>query len=114
MSNECIFCKIASGAIPAEKLHEDEDILAFKDINPAAPVHVLIIPKKHIPTLNDIEADTSVLVGKMMLAARSIAKKLQVSENGYRVVVNCNREAGQEIFHLHAHLLGGRPMGKMG
>lgn len=114
MSNECIFCKIASGAIPAEKVHEDEDILAFKDINPAAPVHVLIIPKKHIPTLNDIEPDTSAIMAKMMLVAKSIAKKLQVSENGYRIAINCNREAGQEIFHLHAHLLGGRPLGKMG
>lgn len=113
MSGECIFCKIAKGEMPADKLFEDEEIVAFKDINPAAPTHILIVPKAHIPTLNDIQADKLDILTKMISAARNLAKKAGIAEKGYRTVINCNREAGQEIFHMHLHVIGGRPLGKM-
>lgn len=112
MGNDCIFCKIANGTIPAEKLLDDDHLVAFKDINPAAPVHILIVPKKHIATLND--AQDAMLLGRMLIAARDLAKKHGVSEEGYRTIVNCNRGAGQEVFHLHMHLMGGRRLGSMG
>jgi len=113
MAKDCIFCKITSGEIPAEKVFESEDLVAFKDINPAAPVHLLIVPKVHIPTLNDINDEHAVLIGKMFSVGRDLAKKANVHENGYRMIINCNRDAGQEVFHLHLHLLGGQPLGKM-
>lgn len=113
MSDDCIFCRIARGEIPAEKLLETEDLVAFNDINPTAPVHVLIVPREHIPTLNDA-ADKHGLLGKMLCAAHEIAKKSGVSEEGYRTVINTNRLAGQEVFHLHMHVIGGRPLKSMG
>jgi histidine triad (HIT) family protein len=108
MSSDCIFCKIANKEIPAEIIYEDEEIVGFKDLKPQAPVHFLFISKKHIATLNDIEKDDTKLIGRIMLSIKETAKKHDLAEDGYRVVVNCNKNAGQEVFHLHAHLLGGR------
>lgn len=114
MAEECIFCKIARGEIPAEKVMDTADFVAFKDINPVAPTHVLIIPKAHIPSLNDLAPEQQQLVGAMLGAARDIAKKAGIAESGYRTIINTNRGAGQEIFHLHLHLIGGRPLAAMG
>ena len=114
MPEECIFCRIAKGEIPAEKIMETESLVAFKDINPVAPVHVLIVPREHITTLNQLKSDKSQLAAEMLMAAKDVAKKSGVSESGYRTIVNTNGEAGQEIFHLHMHVIGGRPLEKMG
>lgn len=107
---ECIFCKIVSGSLPAQRVYEDEGVLAFRDIAPLAPTHVLVVPKRHIETLNDLDEEGMALVGRMHLAAKVVAAQEGISERGYRTVVNCNAEAGQVIFHLHLHLLGGRPL----
>jgi len=107
---DCLFCKMVSGEITPDTVYEDDDVLAFRDINPQAPLHVLVIPKQHVSTLNDLDADHAGLVGKMMLAAASIAQQEGVAEKGYRTVINCNADAGQTVFHIHLHLLGGRPM----
>lgn len=114
MSEECIFCKIVRGDIPAQKVLENEYVVAFKDINPAAPTHILIVPRLHIPTLNDLTPETGKVAEALMLAAREVAKKTGIAEGGYRAILNCNRGAGQEVFHLHVHVLGGRPLGSMG
>ena len=114
MSEECIFCRIAKGEIPAEKVLETETFVAFRDIHPAAPTHILIIPREHIPTLNDLTAEKMPIACQLLTAARDVAKKLGIAESGYRTIINCNRGAGQEIFHLHLHLLGGRPLQSMG
>ncbi|WP_163194270.1 histidine triad nucleotide-binding protein [Clostridium thermarum] len=106
----CIFCKIASGEIPAEKVFESANVLAFKDINPGAPVHILIIPKKHIASVNDIEDQDVNIIGEIFIAAKKIASSLGVAEDGYRVVTNCGENAGQTVQHLHYHLLGGRSL----
>ena len=111
---DCIFCKIIEGTIPSEKVYENEQLIAVRDINPTAPTHVLIIPRKHAATLNDIGDLPDETLASLLRAAAEIAAKEGVDEEGYRVVVNCNRAGGQEIFHLHVHLLGGRPMGRMG
>ncbi len=105
---DCLFCSIARRDIPASIVYEDEEVIVFNDIDPQAPVHVLIIPKKHISTVNDLPEEDSLLIGKMLLIARDLAKRLDVSEDGYRIVINCNSGAGQTVFHIHAHLLGGR------
>ena len=110
MSTECLFCKMVSGEIKPKTVYEDGEILAFGDINPQAPVHVLVIPKKHIATLNDLSQPDEGLAGKMITAAAGIAKDLGVAESGYRTVMNCNADAGQSVFHIHLHLLGGRVM----
>jgi histidine triad (HIT) family protein len=111
--DECIFCKIVNGKSPAEIEYEDTEILAFRDINPSAPTHILIIPKKHIGSLNDItEADES-LMGKILLAVKQIAQKRNLVDNGYRVVINCGPNAGQIVNHLHFHLLGGKKFSGM-
>jgi histidine triad (HIT) family protein len=104
----CIFCKISSGDIPADIVYETDSVLAFRDINAQAPVHVLIIPRKHISTINELEDADAGLVGQLYLAARDIAKAEGTDDAGYRVTMNCNRAAGQTVFHLHLHLLGGR------
>lgn len=104
-----LFLKIIEREIPAEIVYEDDDVLAFKDINPQAPLHVLVIPKTHIRTLNDVRDEDEALLGKLMNTARKIAREYAVAEDGYRVVMNCNRGAGQTVFHIHLHLLGGRP-----
>ena len=108
---DCIFCKIAAGDIPATSLYDDGDVLAFPDINPEAPIHLLIIPRKHIPTLNDLTEADAALIGRMHLAAKQLAAELGVADSGYRTVINCNRAAGQLVFHVHMHLLGGRELG---
>jgi histidine triad (HIT) family protein len=107
---ETIFSKIIKKEIPADIVLEDDDVLAFKDINPQAPVHILIIPKKPIPTINDLEEADAELVGKIILTAKKIAKMMNIDQSGYRLVLNCNSAAGQTVFHLHCHLLGGRDM----
>ncbi len=109
-NSDCIFCKIISGEIPSKPVFEDDEILAFDDINPQAPVHTLIIPKKHIPTINDIKESDILLTGKLIQTAKNIAAEKGLSENGYRLVMNCQEGAGQTVFHIHLHLLGGRNM----
>ena len=109
--SECIFCKIAEGEIPAEVVYETPEVVAFRDLNPQAPTHILVIPRKHIPTTNDLAEADAHLVGKLYLAAKEIARVEGIAEAGYRTVVNCNAGAGQTVFHIHLHLLGGRPMG---
>lgn len=104
---DCIFCKIVEGSIPSKKVYENEHVLAFHDIHPAAPVHVLIIPKKHIPTMNDVEPQDLPLIGEIHHAAQHIARELGIAESGYRLANNCNKDGGQEVFHLHYHLMGG-------
>lgn len=106
---DCIFCKIASKEIQSKIAYEDEEVVAFHDINPQAPVHVLVIPRKHIPSLNEATEEDQILLGKLMLVAQRLAKELGVADDGYRLVLNTNRGAGQSIFHIHLHLLGGRP-----
>jgi len=111
---DCIFCKIAAGEIPADKVYESESFLAFRDIHPEAPVHVVVIPKKHIATVNDItEADLPLLAG-LLPACKQAAKNEKVDQSGYRIVLNCNRDAGQAVWHIHAHVLGGRILGPLG
>lgn len=109
--DDCIFCKIIKGEIPSEKIYEDEDILAFKDINPATPIHVLVIPKKHISTLMEIEQEDSELMTKIMRAIQKVAKQLGVDKSGFRLIANCGPDSGQEVMHIHFHLLAGKKMG---
>ena len=106
----CIFCKIAAGEIPADILYTDEEVIAFRDVNPQAPVHILIIPGEHIATLADLPEEKSVLVGHMVNVANRLAVSEGISESGYRVVVNCGQQGGQAVQHLHLHLLGGRQL----
>ncbi len=110
MSDDCLFCRIARGEIPSKKQYEDDDFFAFHDIAPQAPVHLLVIPKKHIPDLNELEPDHVPLIGKLTAVVSRLARDLGLVEGGYRVVVNCGEGAGQTVFHIHYHLLGGRPM----
>ncbi len=107
---DCLFCKMASGAIKPDIVYQDDAVLAFRDINPQAPLHVLVIPKRHISTLNDLQETDGALIGKLYLAAKQIAAQEGVALRGYRTVMNCNAEAGQSVFHVHLHVLGGRPM----
>jgi histidine triad (HIT) family protein len=109
---DCIFCKIVAGEVPGEKLYEDELILAFRDINPVAPLHGLVIPKKHVATLDDFSDDDAELLGRLMFAARKIAGDHSLP--GYRVTMNVNREGGQVVYHAHLHVLGGRQMRRLG
>jgi len=108
--SDCLFCKIREGDIPADVVFENDDVLAFNDVNPQAPVHVLIIPKRHISTVNDIDAGDEVIMGKLYSVAKVIAAQRGIADDGYRLVVNCNEKAGQTVFHIHMHLLGGRSM----
>ena len=108
MDSDCLFCKIANKEIETAIVYEDEDVIAFKDIRPQAPVHFLFIPKKHIGTLNDITGEDAELLGKLLIKIKEIAGREAIAEDGYRVVINCNKNAGQEVFHVHVHLLGGR------
>jgi len=108
-----LFEKIVAGEVPATIVHKDERVTAFRDIRPAAPTHILIVPNKAIPTANDIaDADES-LVGHLFTVARDLARKEGIADNGYRLIINCNAHGGQEVYHLHLHLLGGRPLGPM-
>ena len=110
MAADCIFCKIIKKEIETEIVYEDQEIVAFKDINPAAPVHLLVIPRKHIPSLLDLEETDASLIGRLHLVANDLARAFGLDRRGYRVVINCGPDAGQAVFHLHLHLLGGRPM----
>ncbi len=107
---DCIFCKILAGEIPSDKVYEDEFVYAFNDINPVAPVHVLIIPKEHISFLSEITEENSSVISKVYEAAAKIAESLGIAQDGYRVVTNCGERAGQTVFHIHFHLLGGRDL----
>ena len=108
--SECLFCKMARGEIQPKTVYEDDRALAFHDIHPQAPVHVLVIPKVHVSTLNEVSADQADLLGHLVRVATRVARDLGIAERGYRTVMNCNAEAGQTVFHIHLHLLGGRPM----
>lgn len=108
--SHCIFCRIATGELPATKLYEDEAVLAFRDLHPQAPTHILIIPRRHIATLNDLGPEDGELVGRMFLVAKQLAATEGLAEAGYRTVFNCNKAGGQEVYHIHLHLLGGRQM----
>ena len=110
--DDCLFCKIVKGDIPSEKVYEDSEILAFKDINPAAPIHILVIPKKHITSLAHMEKEDEAIVGKIYGVINNIAKEQGFKENGYRVIVNCGKDGGQEVMHLHFHLLAGKQLGE--
>lgn len=108
---DCLFCKIIKGEIPSDKVYEDEEILAFRDIKPAAPIHILVIPKKHIASLAHMEKEDEIIVGKIYGVINKIAEEQGFKENGYRVIVNCGKDAGQEVMHLHFHLLAGAKFG---
>jgi histidine triad (HIT) family protein len=108
---DCVFCKIVAGEIPTAAVYDDDQVLAFRDIQPEAPVHIIIIPKRHIATLNDLTPADAELIGRMHLAARQVALDLGVANSGYRTLINCNRDAGQYVFHVHMHLLAGRNLG---
>ncbi len=107
---DCLFCSIIKGEIPSTKVYEDEQVYAFKDINPMAPVHVLIIPKTHLSSINDVTEENSAVIAHIYAVAAKLAKDLGISESGYRVVSNCGADAGQTVFHLHFHLLGGKKL----
>lgn len=109
---DCIFCKIINREIPSQIVYEDEQILAFKDIEPEAPIHILVIPKKHIPSLVELEEADEALIGRIYTVINKIAKDQGVSQKGYRVRVNCGKDAGQTVPHLHFHLLAGKQMGE--
>ncbi|MDH5711673.1 MAG: histidine triad nucleotide-binding protein [Gammaproteobacteria bacterium] len=108
--SDCLFCKILEGKIPCDKVYENEHVIAFRDINPQAPTHVLVIPRKHISTANDLTGDDKNIVGEMVLAAQAVAKQEGIEQVGYRMVMNCNEGAGQTVFHIHLHVLGGRAL----
>ena len=108
-----IFAKIIRGEADADIVFQDDRLTCFRDISPAAPVHILIVPNKEIPTVNDLTDDDEALVGYMVLTAKRLAREEGIDESGYRLIINCNRDGGQEVFHLHLHLMGGRPMGPM-
>jgi len=108
-----IFAKIVNGELPAQILYQDELVTAFRDINPAAPTHILIVSNKVIPTVNDLTEDDEKVTGRMMTVAKKLAAQEGIAENGYRLIINCNAHGGQEVFHLHMHLVGGRPLGPM-
>ena len=108
-----LFTKIINGELPADIVHQDEFVTCFRDINPAAPVHILIVPNKEVATVNDFEPDDQLLAGHMLLTAKHLAAAEGIAESGYRLIINCNDEGGQEVYHLHMHLMGGRPMGPM-
>lgn len=108
---DCIFCKIIEGHIPANVVYDNEHVLAFHDIQPATPVHILIIPKKHIPSMNDASGDDFAILGEVHRAAQHIARELGLDKTGYRLVNNCGTDSGQIVFHIHHHLIGGRELG---
>ena len=108
-----LFEKIIAGELPATIVHKDDRVTAFRDIRPAAPTHILIVPNKPIPTANDIQDSDEALIGHLFTVARDLARKEGIADNGYRLIVNCNAHGGQEVYHLHLHLLGGRPLGPM-
>lgn len=108
---DCVFCKIINGEIPSEKVYEDDKVLAFKDINPAAPIHVLVIPKEHVQNVLEINLENKEMISDIFLAINKIAKQLGIEDDGFRIINNCGKDAGQEVMHLHFHLLAGGKMG---
>jgi histidine triad (HIT) family protein len=106
----CVFCRILAGEIPGKFLYQDDRLVVLQDINPQAPLHALVIPRKHVATLNDLSAEDDGLIGEMLRRAAAVAREHGVAGSGYRAVFNCNRAAGQTVFHIHLHVLGGRPM----
>jgi len=110
---DCIFCKIVEGEIPCERVLDTPEFLAFRDIRPQAPVHVLVVPKRHVATLNELREEDPGLAGGLVHAAVEAARREGIDRSGYRLVMNCNRDGGQEVFHVHLHLMGGRPLGAM-
>jgi histidine triad (HIT) family protein len=108
--DDCLFCKIVAGQIPAKLVHQDDDVVAFVDVNPQAPTHLLVVPRRHIPTLNDLAPEDDALVGKLHRVAAALAKERGIAADGWRAVFNTNRGVGQTVFHIHLHLLGGRRM----
>jgi histidine triad (HIT) family protein len=106
--SQCLFCRIVSGEVPGTIVHQDDDLVAFRDVNPQAPLHVLIVPRRHIPTINDLTPAEDALVGSMFRRAAALAADHGCAERGYRTVFNCNRDAGQSVFHIHLHVLAGR------
>jgi len=108
---DCLFCKIIAGEIPANRIYEDDEVIAFNDINPQAPTHALIIPRKHIATLNSADESDKSALGALSLAAAKIAEQQGFAQTGYRTVMNCNEDGGQTVYHIHLHLLGGKPLG---
>jgi len=108
--SDCLFCKMVNGEIKPDTVYEDDDVLAFRDINAQAPTHVLVVPKRHISTINDLNSDDAELVGQLYLAAKRVAELDGIAEDGFRTVMNCNAGAGQSVFHIHLHVLGGRSM----
>ncbi len=108
-----IFAKIIRGEIPGDIVYQDDLVTAFRDIHPAAPTHILIVPNKYIPTVNELGEEDEPIAGRMLRVAAQLAAAEGVAENGYRLIINCNRDGGQEVFHLHMHLIGGRPLGPM-
>ncbi|MCL4143650.1 UNVERIFIED_CONTAM: hypothetical protein GTU68_033845 [Idotea baltica] len=113
MAEETIFSKIIRKEIPADVVYQDDLVTAFRDINPRAPSHILIIPNKLIPTTNDVEVEDELIMGRLFTAAKKIAIEEGIAEEGYRLIVNCNPHGGQEVYHIHMHLVGGRPLGPM-
>ena len=114
MEKDCIFCRIVAGEVPGDILYQDDHLVAIRDINPQAPTHILILPKTHIPSLADLTTEHMPLMGSMIRVANELAKAEGVADRGYRLIINSGLEAGQEVPHLHMHLLGGRPMGGLG
>ncbi len=110
MNSDCIFCKISEGKAPASKIYEDKEVIAFHDINPQSPVHILVIPRKHIVNMLDVKKEDYPVLSRMLEVATSIAREFNIAETGYRIVINTNRNAGQSVDHLHVHVLGGRVM----
>lgn len=108
--SDCLFCKMAAGTIKPNIVFETPKILAFRDIHPQAPTHVLVIPKRHIATINDLKSEDAQLIGEMLLAAKTVAQEDGITQSGYRTVMNCNADAGQSVFHIHLHVLGGRTL----
>lgn len=108
---DCIFCKIIKGEIPSDKVYEDDEILAFRDINPAAPIHILVIPKKHISMLTDLKKEDELLIGKIYTTINKIAIQEGFEGQGFRVIANCGKDSGQEVMHIHFHILGGKKLG---
>lgn len=108
--SDCLFCKLVSGDIPADIVYQDEEVFAFRDISPQAPTHILVIPKQHIATINDVDDSHQALLGKLILTAKTIAKDQGLADDGYRLVMNCNQDGGQTVYHIHLHLLGGRAL----
>ncbi|MGB5832665.1 MAG: histidine triad nucleotide-binding protein [Thiohalocapsa sp.] len=108
--SDTIFGKIAAGEVPADIVYEDEHVVAFRDLSPQAPTHILVIPRKSIPTLNDVAEADAELIGRLFLAAAKVAEQEGIADDGYRTIINCNAGAGQTVFHLHVHVIGGRPL----